>query len=72
MTAPGLAVGIDVGGTKIAALLVDRAGRVVARETRATPADDQPATLDTMVDVALALSSDDVVAVGVAAAASSG
>ena len=68
MTAPGLAVGIDVGGTKIAALLVDRAGRVVARETRATPADDQPATLDTMVDVALALSSDDVVAVGVAAA----
>ena len=68
MTAPGLAVGIDVGGTKIAALLVDRAGRARRQGDRATPADDQPATPRPMVDAAKALSSDDVIAVGVAAA----
>jgi glucokinase len=68
VTAPRLAVGIDVGGTKIAALLVDRAGRVVAREVRPTPADDQDATLDAMVDEIRALLSDEVGAVGISAA----
>ncbi|MGZ8630187.1 MAG: ROK family glucokinase [Actinomycetota bacterium] len=68
MTPPGIAVGIDVGGTRIAALLVDRAGRVVAREVRPTPAHDPDATLDAMVDEVRALLSDEVVAVGISAA----
>jgi glucokinase len=64
----GPAIGIDVGGTKIAALLVDRDGAVLAREVRPTPAEDQRATLDTMVDAARAIATADVVGVGVAAA----
>jgi glucokinase len=68
VTATGLAVGIDVGGTKIAALVVDRAGRVLAREVRPTPADDQAATLDAMVDASRSLASGEVVGVGIAAA----
>ena len=33
----GLRIGIDLGGTKIEAVLLDRAGRVVSRERMATP-----------------------------------
>ncbi|MGH2630100.1 MAG: ROK family protein, partial [Actinomycetota bacterium] len=68
MTAPGLAVGIDVGGTKIATLLVDRDGRVLARDVRPTPADDQDATLAAMTEGVRALPTDEAVAVGVSAA----
>jgi glucokinase len=68
VTDPGPAIGIDVGGTKIAALLVDRAGRVLARDHRPTPADDQLATLETMVEAARAVADHDVVGVGIAAA----
>lgn len=70
MTEPGPAIGIDVGGTKTAALLVDREGTVLAREVLATPADDERATLATMVDAArsVAGASSAVVGVGIAAA----
>jgi glucokinase len=64
----GPAIGIDVGGTKIAALLVGRDGSVLAREIRHTPAEDQQATLDAMVGAARAIAATDVVGVGVAAA----
>jgi glucokinase len=68
VTEPGPAIGIDVGGTKIAALLVDRDGTVLARELRPTPADDQRATLSTMVEAARAVAGSGVVGVGIAAA----
>ncbi|CAN5787171.1 ROK family glucokinase [soil metagenome] len=68
MTDRGPAIGIDVGGTKTAALLVDRDGTVLAREVRPTPADDQVLTLETMLAVARVVATPDVVGVGIAAA----
>jgi glucokinase len=65
---PSTAVGVDVGGTKIAAMRVGPDGSILARRTVATPADDMTATLDAMVDVARAVSAPDVVAVGIGAA----
>lgn len=44
MTA-GLRVGIDLGGTKIEAAVIDRAGRIRARQRIATPAGDYEATV---------------------------
>jgi glucokinase len=64
----GEAVGIDVGGTKINALRVARDGEVLDRKSVPTPADDEEATLAAMIDVALALRTDEVLAVGVGAA----
>ena len=46
------AIGIDVGGTKTAALRVSAEGEILAREALATPADDMQATLDTMAEAA--------------------
>jgi len=43
------ALGIDLGGTKIEALLLDAAGRALWRERVATPAGDYAATLDAIV-----------------------
>jgi glucokinase len=62
------AVGVDVGGTKISALRVGASGEIHARETTPTPADDMTATLEAMVGAARAVVSDQVVAVGIAAA----
>lgn len=62
------AVGVDVGGTKINALRVDRAGTVVQRATRPTPAHDMEATLGALVDAARDVWSPGVEAVGVGAA----
>ena len=62
------ALGIDVGGTKIASLLVDRSGSVVARDVRPTPADDQTATLDAMEASARAVIDPLTAAVGISAA----
>ena len=62
------AVGIDVGGTKIAALRLSRAGQILARETLSTPADDMTATLDAMVLAARAVVTPSVRAVGIGAA----
>jgi glucokinase len=64
----GQAVGIDVGGTKTAAALVDADGSVLALETLPTPADDVDATLATIVKAARAVITPDVGAVGIAAA----
>jgi glucokinase len=62
------AVGVDVGGTKIAALRVGQDGRVLARRTTPTPATDQERVVGEMIAAATALRSDEVAAVGVGAA----
>ena len=65
----GLAVGVDIGGTKVAAGLVDAEGRVLATTRRETPDDDAQAALDTVVSVVEELRGSHAVdAVGVAAA----
>lgn len=45
-------IGIDIGGSKIAAGLVDRDGRVLRRAQATTPAQDRDAILDTAVRLA--------------------
>lgn len=62
------AIGIDVGGTKTIAVRASVRGRVFARETRPTPADDVDATLSTIVEVARAVRTSRVVAAGMGAA----
>lgn len=70
MSGVRLALGVDVGGTKIAGGVVDDAGRVVDAVQRATPGDDPDATQAAIVDVIDTLRSrHDVLAVGVGAAA---
>ena len=64
----GEAIGIDVGGTKINAFRVTRDGTIAERTSRPTPADDEAATLSAMVELARALTTPDVIAVGVGAA----
>jgi glucokinase len=64
-------VGVDIGGTKIAAAVVDAAGRVVARADRLTPGRTTRASVveDTIVDAVEALRREhDVAAVGIGAA----
>ncbi len=46
-----LAIGIDVGGTKIAAGVVDEQGRVLARRRADTPSSDPAAVLDVIGDL---------------------
>jgi glucokinase len=63
------AVGIDIGGTKIAGAVVDDEGAIVSQLTRPTPATDPQAVEDTVVELIHELSSGRrVVAAGVAAA----
>jgi glucokinase len=62
------AIGVDVGGTRTAALRIAANGSILAREAVPTPAEDTAATLETMVAVARAVVTAEVVAVGVAAA----
>src|SRR5690242_21221352 len=52
--ADGLAIGIDVGGTKAAAALVDceAGGTVLARAAAATPAGDPEGTVATLIELA--------------------
>ena len=47
----GLTIGVDIGGTKIAAGVVNEAGRILARVRRDTPPGDGPATVDTIAAV---------------------
>ena len=69
MALSDLAVGVDIGGTKVAAGVVDPDGRVIARARRLTPSRDPRAVEDTIVEVVNELRSDhDVVAVGIGAA----
>lgn len=49
---PGLAVGVDVGGTKVAAGLVGADGTVIERLRRVTPAEDAAAITELIADVA--------------------
>lgn len=62
------AIGLDVGGTKIAGLRVDDAGVVIERREVATPADDEGRILAAVLALARDLLDDDVRAIGVAAA----
>src|SRR3954452_23884290 len=65
----GLTIGIDVGGTKIAAGVVDEDGTIGARTTRDTPADSADATAAAICDAASELiAAHDVEAVGIGAA----
>jgi len=66
-----LTIGVDIGGSKIAAALVDESGRVVARADRTTPRRTTAPRVveDTVVDAVSELrSSHAVIAVGVGAA----
>lgn len=58
------AIGIDVGGTKILAGVVDREGVVARREERPTPVSSQDKLLAELDAVAEGLLGDDVVALG--------
>ena len=63
------AIGLDVGGTKVAGLLVDEDGMILGRGAAETPADDAEATMKTIFQVAEELGSGgQPVAIGVGAA----
>jgi glucokinase len=63
------AIGIDIGGTKIAGALVTDEGEIVSEERQPTPAGDANAIVETVVSMISRLSSGvEVVAAGVAAA----
>jgi glucokinase len=47
----GVAIGVDVGGTKIAGGVVDEAGAIIARTRRDTPSTDPIAIVDNIVSV---------------------
>lgn len=62
-------IGIDIGGTKIAAGVVDESGNLLAKQQRATNPEDPAAIERTVIDLASELASDyEVGGVGVAAA----
>jgi glucokinase len=64
-----LAIGVDIGGTKVSAGVVDDEGRVIDRERRATPGHDVAETEAIIVDVVSTLAArHDTAAVGVGAA----
>jgi glucokinase len=65
-----LAIGVDIGGTKVAAGVVDESGAIIDRERRDTPGHDVAETEAIIVDVVrtLAARHDDVRAVGIGAA----
>lgn len=64
-----LAIGVDIGGTKVAAGVVDTQGRVLARARRLTPSRDPRAVEATIAEVVTELRAEhDVVAVGIGAA----
>ena len=64
-----LAIGVDIGGSKVAAGVVDDAGNVIDRERRETPGNDVAATESVIVEVVRSLSGrHDVTAVGIGAA----
>ncbi|MDQ2727712.1 MAG: ROK family glucokinase [Actinomycetota bacterium] len=65
----GSVIGVDIGGTKIAAGVVDRHGTIVASTRRHTPADDPGKTLEAIADAVRELTSTYVcVGVGLGAA----
>lgn len=65
----GLTVGVDVGGTKIAAGVVDEKGTILQRARRESPASDSDAIEECIADLVRELTADNAVdAVGVGAA----
>ena len=65
----GLAIGIDIGGTKVAAGLVDGDGRVIAEARRSTPGQDPREVESVIVDLVSELSANHHVwSVGIGAA----
>ena len=65
----GLTIGVDVGGTKIAAGVVDEDGTILKRARRESPATDTEAIQETIADLVSELASGlDVEGVGVGAA----
>jgi glucokinase len=62
------AIGIDIGGTKVAGMRVAEDGTVLATQERPTPADDVPATVETVAGLAVELAAGGGEAVGVGAA----
>jgi glucokinase len=66
---PALSIGVDIGGTKVAAGVVDVEGQVLARARRLTPSRDPKAVQGTITEVVSRLRADhDVIAVGIGAA----
>jgi glucokinase len=64
-----LTIGVDVGGTKVAAGVVDEAGKIIAASRRDTPSDDPRKTEEVIADAARELiTSHDVEAIGLGAA----
>ena len=65
----GLAIGVDVGGTKVAAGVVDPDGHILARLRRDTPASDPDKVEDVIAEAILQLARDhEVEAAGLGAA----
>jgi glucokinase len=64
-----LTIGVDIGGTKVAAGVVDEAGRIVARTRHDTPSQD-PALVQAVIAAAVSelRAAHDIVAVGIGAA----
>ncbi len=62
------AVGVDVGGTKTAAVRISETGEILARTSLPTPADDQDATLATLERAVAEVIAGGVVAIGLGAA----
>ncbi|MDT4920464.1 MAG: glucokinase, partial [Pseudonocardiales bacterium] len=64
-----LAIGVDIGGSKVAAGVVDDGGLVIDQERRDTPGDDVTRTEEVIVEVVTALAGrHEVTAVGIGAA----
>jgi len=64
-----LTIGVDVGGTKVAAGVVDPAGAVLAQTRRDTPADDVAKTRDVIIEAVTELAEGrEIEAVGIGAA----
>ena len=64
-----LAIGVDVGGTKVAAGVVDSGGRIIAKLKRSTPAASPPRTEQVIADVVTELLAGyQVAAIGLGAA----
>ncbi|MCW2539761.1 MAG: glucokinase, partial [Frankiales bacterium] len=69
MSAQGLAIGVDIGGTKVAAGVVDAAGRILDSTRRPTPSHDVSDTERAIADAVNELAArHDVSAVGIGAA----
>ncbi len=65
----GLTIGVDIGGTKIAAGVVDESGHIIAEDLRDTPATDPAALAASVAELVDALRTEhEIEAVGIGAA----